>query len=61
MKSFLDIISFTALKSQIEKGNTEFVITPDKLDEKSKELYDHYIAQICALAAFSETDKKEEK
>lgn len=60
MKVLMDLLGFIQLKKQVEKGKKEFTVTPDKLDEKSTELYNNEIAVICMLAAFSETDKKEE-
>jgi len=59
MKIMLDMVGFGQLKKQVESGKTEFVVTPDKLDEKSQELYNNEIGEICLLAAFSESDKKE--
>lgn len=56
-----DVMCFGALEKHIKSGTTEFVVTPDKLDEKSMCIYDMSIGQICALAAFSETDKKVEE
>ena len=56
-----DVMCFGVLKEHIESGTTEFCVTPDKLDKRSMEIYDLLIGGICALAAFSETDKKEEK
>ena len=61
MKAFFDMIGFSLLKRQIDEGKTEFVVTPDKLDDKSKELYNKELGEICLLAAFSETDNKKEK
>ena len=58
MKVLFDMIGFGQLKKQIDEGKTEFVVTPDKLDDKSKELYNNEIGEICLLAAFSETDKQ---
>lgn len=55
-----DIIGLRALKSQVDKGKKEFVVTPDKLDEKSMQLYDITLGNVCLLASFSETDKKNE-
>ena len=60
MKALFDMIGFTKLEKQIDQGKTEFIVTTDKLDDKSKELYNNEIGEICLLAAFSETDKKEE-
>lgn len=59
MKALFDMIGFKQLEKQIDEGKTEFVVTPDKLDDKSKELYNNEIGEICLLAAFSETDNKE--
>lgn len=53
-----DVIVFCLLGKQLKKGKTEFVVTPDKLDDKSKAIYDRTLGDICLLAAFSETDKK---
>ena len=61
MKALLDMIGFGQLKKKIEQGKTEFVVTPDKLDDKSKELYNNEIGEICLLAAFSETDNKKDE
>lgn len=55
-----DAMCFNAIKNVIESGTTEFYVTPDKLDEMSMEFYNQYIGEICALAAFSETDNKKE-
>ena len=58
MKALFDMIGFKQLEKQIDEGKTEFVVTPDKLDDKSKELYNNEIGEICLLAALSETDNK---
>lgn len=55
-----DALCFTAIKNAIKSGTTEFYVTPDKLDEKSMEIYNKSIGEICALAVFSETDNKKE-
>lgn len=60
LEFFKNTVCFTFIKKHIESGTTEFYVTPDKLDEKSMELYDKFIGGICALAAFSESDKKKE-
>lgn len=61
VKVLFDMIGFSKLKERIDAGKTEFVVTPDKLDEKSIEMYNNELGEICILAAFSETDKKEEE
>ena len=60
VKALFDMVGFKYLESQINKGKTEFVVTPDKLDAKAQELYSIEIGVICFLATISETDKKEE-
>ena len=60
VKALFDMIGFKQLEKQIDEGKTEFVVTPDKLDDKSQDLYNNEIGEICLLAVFSETDKKEE-
>lgn len=59
MKVLFDMIGFQQLKKQVDAGKTEFVVTPDKLDEKSLHLYNNELGEICILAFMSETDKKE--
>lgn len=61
ISALFDITCFGMLKKEINKGKTEFVVTKDKLDDKSNELYDKTIAGICGLAAFSEIDMKKKK
>ncbi len=61
LKTLFDMIGFKQLERQIDKGKTEFVVTPDKLDDKSKELYNNNIGEICMLAVLSETDDEKEE
>jgi hypothetical protein len=61
IKVMFDMMGFRLLKKEIDQGKREFVITPDKLDERSKGLYDNEIGEICMLAGFSETDKKDDE
>jgi len=60
-KVIIDMIGFKQLKKEVDKGTKEFVVTPDKLDEKSLKIYNGEIGEICVLAAFSETDNKPEE
>lgn len=61
MKALLDMIGFGLLEKQIDEGKTEFVVTPDKLDNRLKEVYNNEIGKICSIAALSETDNKKEE
>lgn len=60
MKVLFDMIGFQQLKKQVDAGKTDFVVTPDKLDEKSLHIYNNELGDICILAFLSETDKKGE-
>lgn len=55
-----DALCFTTIKNAIKSGATEFCVTPDRLDKNSMGIYNQIIGEICALAAFSETDNKKE-
>lgn len=57
LRSFMDVISYALLNEYIEKGQTEFVVKKELLNDMSKAVYDQHISGICVLAAFSETDK----
>lgn len=57
LSSLVDVISYSLLNNYIEKGQTEFVVKKEELDDKSKVVYDQHISGICVLAAFSEIDK----
>ena len=61
MKALLDMIGFGLLKKQIDEGKTEFVVTPDKLDNRLKEVYNNEIGKICSIAALSEAGNKKEE
>ena len=51
------LIGATLLKREVEKGKNEFLVTEEKLDEKSKSIYSNVLPGVCTLAACSETDK----
>lgn len=51
------LIGATLLKREVEKGKNEFLVTEEKLDEKSKSIYSNVLPGVCTLAAYSETDK----
>ena len=58
LKVMFDMIGFVQLQKEVEAGKTEFVVTPDKLDEKSKKIYENELGEICMLAYLSEHDKE---
>ena len=51
------LIGATLLKREVKKGKNEFLVTEEKLDEKSKRIYSNVLPGVCTLAAYSETDK----
>lgn len=61
MKVLFDLIAFKQMKELIDEGKTEFTVTTDKLDEKSMNMWNNEIAEICLLGVFSEKDKEEKK
>ena len=61
LRVLFDSIAFQQLNKEIEAGKTEFVVSPNVLDEKSMNMYNHELGDICMLAYLSELDKKEEK
>lgn len=61
LRVLFNSIAFKQLNKQIEQGKSEFVVTPDKLDDKSISMYNNELGDICMLAYLAETDKKEEK
>lgn len=60
VRVLFDTIAYKQLEEQIDNGKTEFVVSQDKLDNKSKVFYNMEIGSVCMLAAFSETDTKED-
>ena len=61
LKALVDMIGFGQLVKHIDEGKTEFVVNTDKLDDKSMEIFNNEIGEICLLAAFSETDKQKKE
>ena len=53
----VNLMGSALLKREVEKGKNEFLVTEEKLDEKSKSIYSHVLPGVCVLAAYSETDK----
>lgn len=61
MKVLFDLIAFRQMTEMIDEGKTEFTVTTDKLDEKSMNMWNNEIGEICLLGVFSEKDKEEKK
>ena len=59
-RALFNMMAVMQLNNLLKQGKTDFVVTTDKLDEKSLKIYDAAIGEICVLAAFSETDKEGE-
>lgn len=56
----LDIITFSGLAKQIDKGTTEFLVKQEDLVGKHQEVWEHSIGDVCMLA-FLGTKEEEEK
>lgn len=57
MGAFVNMLGFQLLKKHIAGGKTEFVVTADNLEEKTRGIYEKEIGSICLVAALSEGDK----
>ena len=53
----LDLITFSGLAKQIDKGNTEFLVKQEDLDEKHQEVWEHSIVDVCMLAFLASKDE----
>lgn len=51
------VVGISLLRKRVKEGLKEFTVKEEKLDDKSKEIYDNLIGTICSVASFSETDK----
>ena len=60
MSMMVDLIGFSHLKERVDKGETEFTVSPDNLDDKMKMIYENSVGTLCVLAVFSEKDKGKE-
>ena len=58
VRGLMDVLCYSAFQNCIKDGKSEFVVSTDKLDGKSMEMYNIMIGNICALAAFAEHDGK---
>lgn len=56
MKAMFNMVACKQLCKQLDKGKSEFVVKPEKLDEQSQKLYKNSIFDVCLLGSFSETD-----
>lgn len=57
IKALFGIFAYGLLKKRVEEGETEFVVTPDRLSEKALEVYNNEITEICCLGAISEKEE----
>ncbi len=51
------MIAFSEVTKEIDKGNTEFVVSRENLDEKIVELFDKTIGEICMMATMKKFNK----
>ena len=51
--ALINLIGFTAVEKQIDKGKHDFLISPDKFNstnEHAEEIFDDFMAKVCMLA-----------
>ena len=57
IKCMFDMVACSKLQERIEKGETEFVVKPEKIDDRLKHIFENEIGEICILAADSEKEE----
>ncbi len=62
IKSLFDMIAGVGVSEKLDEGVTEFNISRDMMGDrdKSKELFDNYVGDICMLAFFAMKEGKSE-
>jgi len=61
MKTLYDMVAFSSISKYLDKGVTEFHVTPDMMsDEPKKDFYDRNISDVCMLAFMATTDEKKD-
>jgi hypothetical protein len=58
IKAMFDMIAFSSIEKEMDKDNTEFTINRDELGEKTQELFDKTIGQVCMMATMGKDEKK---
>lgn len=57
IKALFDMIAFSQIAKEIDKGNSEFVVSREKLQENAVELFDKTVGEICMMATMIKDDK----
>jgi len=58
IKAMFDMIAFSSVEKRMNDGNTEFTINRDELGEKTQELFDKTIGQVCMMATMGKNEKE---
>ena len=61
MRALADMISFGAVKKEIESGATEFVIDKEQCDDNSGKLFSNTVSHLSMLAGLFAIKKSAEK
>lgn len=51
------MIAFSQIAKEIDKGNSEFVVSREKLQENVVELFDKTVGEVCMMATMIKDDK----
>ncbi|MBR6141986.1 MAG: hypothetical protein IKQ37_09555 [Bacteroidaceae bacterium] len=57
IKALFDMIAFSQIAKEIDKGNSEFVVSREKLQENAVELFDKTVGEVCMMATMIKDDK----
>lgn len=51
------MIAFSQIAKEIDKGNSEFVVSREKLQENAVELFDKTVGEVCMMVTMIKDDK----
>ena len=57
IRALFDIIAFSQIAKKIDKGNSEFVVSRENLQENAVELFDKTVGEVCMMATMIKDDK----
>lgn len=57
IRALFDMIAFSQIAKEIDKGNSEFVISRENLQENAVELFDKTVGEVCMMATMIKDDK----
>lgn len=58
IRAMFDMIAFSSIEKEMDKGNTEFTFKRETLGEKTQELFDKTIGEVCMMATMGKDEKE---